>query len=94
MQNFIDSKTAKVYAFEDDVQVDCDADVYSFRSATGEMLDVPVTLQPYQAPAPSAIQIAASEAGAAWQAWQSSNSKSDFTAYLQAVDALEKASTS
>ncbi|ABX15488.1 hypothetical protein [Burkholderia multivorans] len=94
MQNFIDSKTAKIYAFEDDVQVDCDAGVYSFRSATGEVLGVPGTLQPYQVPAPSAIQIAANKAAAAWRAWQASNSTSDFTAYLQAVDALEKVSTS
>ncbi|HGF4015233.1 hypothetical protein [Burkholderia cenocepacia] len=93
MQNFIDSKKGVVYAFEDDVQVDCDGGVYSFRTATGEVLDVPTTLQPYKVPVPSAIQIAASEAATAWQTWQTSNSKSDFIAYLQAVDALAKVST-
>ncbi len=94
MQNFIDSKKGAVYAFEDNVQVDCEAGVYSFRTAAGEALDVPGTLQPYVVPAPSAIQVAANEAGAAWQAWQASNSESDFTAYLQTVDALTKAKTS
>ena len=62
MQNFIDSKTQQVYAFEDDVRVTNANGVYAFAAASGVPLDVPTTLQPYTpppAPAPTAAQILA-----------------------------------
>ena len=47
MQNFQDSATSKYWQFEDDVVVTDTNGVYSFTTATGALLNVPTTLQPY-----------------------------------------------
>jgi len=59
MQNFIDTATQKVYAFNDDVNVIDVGGVYSFTTAADVPLLLPTTLQPYTAPAPTAAQLLA-----------------------------------
>ncbi len=60
MQTFIDSKTQKVYAFEDDVVATLADGVYSFTTAGGDALDnLPTTLAPYTPQGPTAAQILA-----------------------------------
>lgn len=71
MQDFIDSASGALYAFEDDVLVTDTDGVYSFSTADGVALNVPTTLKPFSTSAPSHSQIAEQEAAAAWAAYQS-----------------------
>lgn len=59
MQNFIDTATQALYAFDDDVQVSNANGVYSFATAAGAPLNLPATLQPYTVPTPTATQVTA-----------------------------------
>lgn len=52
MQIYIDTATQQVWAFDDDVVATQSGGAYSFKSATGEELSTPATLQPYTVPAP------------------------------------------
>lgn len=59
MQNFIDTKTQQLYAFEDDVVASVSNGAYSFHTQDGAALNVPATLQPHTIPAPTAAQLLA-----------------------------------
>lgn len=59
MQTFKDSVTDKVWQFDADVIVTDTNGVYSFATAAGMPLELPTTLQPYTAPAPTAAQLLA-----------------------------------
>jgi len=58
MQDFIDTATQALYAFDDDVQVSNANGVYSFATAAGVPLKLPATLQPHTVPAPTSAQVA------------------------------------
>ncbi|PUA19569.1 hypothetical protein [Glaciimonas sp. PCH181] len=55
MQNFIDTKTQQIYAFDDDVIVHASDDAYSFFGADGTPLKIPVTLRPLIGPVPTPV---------------------------------------
>lgn len=59
MQTFIDTKTQKVWQFEEDVVVINTAGIYCFEAAHGMALSTPTTLQPYTIPAPTTAQLLA-----------------------------------
>lgn len=62
MQDFIDTKTQALWAFEDDVLVSKSGGVYFFATDKGIRIVAPSTLQPYVAPTPTPEQIAAQQA--------------------------------
>lgn len=70
MQTFIDTSTQKVWAFDGDVIATETNGVYSFKSAAGEALNAPSTLQPYVVPALTAAQLSAQQAANAWTVYQ------------------------
>ncbi|HDR9003065.1 TPA: hypothetical protein QDA99_006572 [Burkholderia vietnamiensis] len=57
MQNFIDTATQQLWAFDDDVIVEAVDGVYSFLDARGVLIDAPTTLQPHTPPTPTAAQL-------------------------------------
>ena len=65
MQHFIDSVSGQLYAFDEDVEAVEGEDGYELRTASGDKLDVPVTLVPHEPAAPSQDEIDASAAVAA-----------------------------
>lgn len=59
MQTFKDTVTGSVWAFDDDVVATADASgAYSFKTAAGEPVNAPATLQPYVEPAAAAPTLA------------------------------------
>jgi hypothetical protein len=77
MQTFQDTATSQLWAFEDDVVVKEDNEVYSFITANGLMLNTPATLRPYTPPAPTAAQLLAQA--------RSAQIATLYTAYQQAI---------
>ena len=64
MQYFKDSKTGKIWAFNDDVVASAVGGVYAFAAPNGAVLATPVTLQPSTAPVPPALTLAQQTAAA------------------------------
>ena len=59
MQNFMDTVTGQLWAYEDDVRVSENNGVYSFATKRGVPLNAPTTLVPYTPPVPSAAELVA-----------------------------------
>lgn len=58
MQTFKDTKTNKIYQFEDDVQVLNTSGVYTFSTVNNvELSNLPTTLEPYAIPAPTIAEL-------------------------------------
>lgn len=57
MQNFMDTVTGQLWAYEDDVRVSENNGVYSFATKRGVPLNAPTTLVPYTPPVPSAAEL-------------------------------------
>ena len=65
MKHFKDSKTGKIYGFEDDVKISISSNgVFAFKTKAGVVVSTPSTLKPYTPPPPAPATLAQKAAAA------------------------------